>query len=291
MIYEIYEPPLFRPPSEAKSVIVQATIGCSHNRCTFCGMYSTKKFREKSLEEIRRDMKILSRFYPDARRLFLADGNAFCMSTEKLLEILNMAKEYFPKLERVSAYATPMDVLEKSGEEIRVLAENGLKLLYLGLESGDDDILREVRKGASSEEMVKAGRKAIENGMSLSVTAILGLGGRDRSEKHAVNTAKVLNRMKPQFTAFLTLMIVEGTPLYYKILRGGFKPLSKLEYLVELRKIVELLDYETIFRSNHASNYLPLKAKLPEEKEKLLETIDFALRHPEVLKPEYLRAL
>ncbi|WP_290899848.1 radical SAM protein [Ferroglobus sp.] len=287
----IYDLPLFRPPSEAKSVILQATIGCSHNKCTFCGSYKMKKFREKSLEEIRRDLLILKEFYPDARRMFIADGNAFCISTEKLLKIISMAKRAFPKLERISIYATPMDVLEKSDEEIAELANNGLKLIYLGVESGDDAVLKEVKKGATSREILKAGRKAIENGMMLSVTAILGLGGRKRSEEHAINTAKLLNEMKPHYTAFLTLIVVEGTPLHRKVLRGEFELLNKRELLLELRRIVEQLEYKTVFRANHASNYLPLKANLPEEKEKLLKQIDFALEHPEVLKPDYLRAL
>ena len=291
IVVVLYDLPLFRPPSEAKSVIVQATIGCSHNKCTFCGSYKMKRFREKSIEEIRKDLRILREFYPDATRMFLADGNAFCISTEKLLKILKMAKEIFPKLERISIYASPTDVLEKSDEEIRTLAENGLKLVYLGVESGDDVVLREVKKGATSEEILKAGRKLIENGIKLSVTAILGLGGKRRSEKHAIKTAKLLNRMKPHYTALLTLIVVEGTPLHKKVLNGEFELLSKEELLLELRRIVELLNYETVFRANHASNYLPLKAKLPEEKEELLRTIDYALKHPEILKPDHLRAL
>ncbi|MBE8538814.1 radical SAM protein [Geoglobus acetivorans] len=290
-MFELYDMPLFRPPSEAHSLIIQATIGCSHNKCTFCGMYKMKKFRIKSVEEIKKEMEIFKKIYPKTRRIFLADGNALCMETDDLLEILRYARKLFPDLERVSAYATPMDILEKTEEELGKLAHEGLKLIYLGVESGDDQILEEIRKGVDSEKMVEAGRKAIESGMILSVTAITGLGGKDLSYKHAKNTAKALNRMKPQYTAFLTLMIVENTPLHLRLKKGEFRPLNQTEILQELRWVIEDLDYSTVFRANHASNYLPLKANLPEDRDRILKLIDHAMEHPEILRPEYMRAL
>ena len=290
-MFGIYDLPLFRPPSEANSLIIQATIGCSHNKCTFCGMYKMKKFRIKSFEEIKRDIDFLRSFYGDAERVFLADGNALCIDSEELLKILGYLKKTFPSLKRVSAYATPMDLLNKSLDELKALRENGLTLIYLGIESGDDIVLREVRKGANSKEIIEAGKKAIKAGMTLSVTAILGLGGKERSFEHAKRTAYVLNEIKPHYTAFLTLMIVENTPLYFKALRGEFKPLNQIELLRELRLIVKDLNYKTVFRTNHASNYLPLKGDLPEDKEKILSIIDYAIEHPEVLRPDDIRGL
>lgn len=290
-MFELYDMPLFRPPSEANSLIIQATIGCSHNRCTFCGMYKMKKFRVKSVEEIKLELEIFRKFFPKVRRIFLADGNALCMDTGDLIEIIRYARKLYPELERVSAYATPMDLLEKSKEELEELCSEGLEMVYLGVESGDDDVLEEIKKGVNSEEMVRAGRKAIDAGMTLSITAITGLGGKELSFRHAKNTAKVLNKMQPQYTAFLTLMIVENTPLHYKLKKGEFKPLNQLEILQELRWVIEEIDYKTVFRANHASNYLPIKANLPDERDEVLKLVDYAMKHPEILKPEYLRGL
>ena len=290
-MFEFYDMPLFRPPSEARSLIVQATIGCSHNRCTFCGMYKMKKFRVKQVEEIKRELEMFRSYYGDVRRIFLADGNAMCMRAEDLVEVLRYARSLFPSLERISAYATPMDLLEKSVDELRWLREEGLSLVYLGVESGDDRILEEIRKGVSSTEMIEAGKKAIRAGMTLSITAITGLGGKDRSFEHAKNTAELLNRMQPHYTAFLTLMIVENTPLYMRLKKGEFRPLNQFEILRELRWVIEDLNYRTVFRANHASNYLPIRANLPEDKEEVLRLIDYAMDHPEVLRPEHLRGL
>ncbi len=286
----IYNLPLFRPPSEANSIIVQATYGCSHNRCTFCGMYRTKRFRVREVDEVRRDLEILRNFH-SSKKLFIADGNALCIETEKLIQVMKLAKSIFPEVERISIYATPMDILEKDDDELKALRNEGLELIYLGLESGDDEILEEIRKGCSSDEMIEACRKAMSSGIEMSITAITGLGGREKSYEHAKNTARVLNEIKPKYTAFLSLIPVEGTPVYLKIKRGIFKPLSQIEHLRELRWIVEDLNYRTVFRANHASNYLPLKAELPDDRDAILKLIDYAISHPEILRPEYLRAL
>ncbi|AGK60603.1 hypothetical protein Asulf_00583 [Archaeoglobus sulfaticallidus PM70-1] len=286
-----YEEPVFRPPSEAHSLIIQATIGCSHNACTFCGMYKGKRFRIRDIEEVKEDILMSKDYYGSVRRIFLADGNALAMPTEDLLEILNFAYTVYPELERVSAYAGPKDLLEKSDEELRLLYENGLKLLYLGVETGDDELLREIRKGVNADEMVEAGLKAVRNGITLSVTVLIGLGGKEGSYRHAKETAKVINRMKPHYTAALTLMLVPGTPLYKKAKMGLFHPLGKLETLQELRWLIEDINCKTVFRSNHASNYLPIRGDLPEDKEEILKLIDYSMKNPRILRPEFLRGL
>ena len=286
----LYDFPLFRPPSEANSIIIQATYGCSHNKCTFCGMYKMKKFRVRSMDEIRRDLEILKNFQR-SRKLFIADGNALCIETERLIEIIRTARSIFPEIERVSIYATPMDILVKSMDELESLREEGLELIYLGLESGDDEILEEIRKSCSSQEMIKACRRVMDAGIDLSITAITGLGGKEKSYRHAKNTARVLNEIRPKYTAFLSLIPVEDTPLHLRIKKGLFTPLSQIDHLKELRWVVEDLGYKTIFRANHASNYIPLKANLPDGRDEILRLIDYAISHPEILKPEYLRAL
>ncbi len=262
----VYDFPLFRPPSEANSIIVQATFGCSHNKCTFCGMYKMKRFRVRSLKDIGNDLKILRNFHR-SRKLFIADGNALCIETERLIEIIRTARSIFPEIERVSIYATPMDILEKSTDELESLREEGLELIYTGLESGDDEILQQIKKGCSSREMIEACKKATDAGIDLSITAITGLGGKEKSHQHAKNTARVLNKIKPKYTAFLSLIPVEGTPLYYRIKKGLFTPLSQTGHLKELRLTVEDLNFKTIFRANHTSNYLPLRGDLPDDRE------------------------
>ncbi|RLI80272.1 radical SAM protein [Archaeoglobales archaeon] len=285
-----YEEPVFRPPSEALSLIVQATIGCSHNKCTFCGMYKGKKYRERDVGEVKEDLLMAREFYGDVKRLFLADGNALAMDTAKLLEIMDFANDLF-NLERISAYATPIDLLEKSEEELTILRNAGLKLLYVGIESGDDEILKEIRKGVTSKQIVEGCKKAIRCGIDLSVTVITGLGGKKRMYENAKNTAKIINQIEPKYTAALTLIPVPGTTLYKKIEKGEFKLLNPVENLVELKWFVEGVECETIFRCNHASNYLPIGGNLPDEKESIIKAIEYAIKNPRILKPEFLRGL
>lgn len=285
-----YEEPVFRPPSEASSLIVQATIGCSWNKCTFCGMYKMKKFRVRDVEEVKEDFRMAKRIYGDIRRIFLADGNALAADTDFLIEIADYASSLF-NLERISCYATPQDILEKSEKELREIREAGIGLLYVGIESGDDEILKNIRKGVNSDEIAEACIKAKKCGFDLSVTVLTGIGGKERSYENARNTARLLNRVNPKFTGVLTYMPVPNTPLYVKTKRGEFLLPSALENLLELRWMVERINAETIFRCNHASNYLPLKGTLPEDREKLLKAIDYAIAHPEVLKPEWMRGL
>ena len=285
-----YEEPVFRPPSEASSLIIQATIGCSHNKCTFCGMYKGKRYRERSVDEIKEDLLMAKDFYGDVKRLFLADGNALAMDTSKLLEIIEFANNLF-NLERISMYATPQDLLKKNEEELKMLKDAGLKLLYVGIESGDDEILKEVRKGVTSKQIVEGCRKAIKCGIDLSVTIITGLGGKKKSYDNAKNTAKIINQIEPKYTAALTLMPIPNTVLFKKIEKGEFEPLNPIENLIELKWFVEDVNCETIFRCNHASNYLPLKGNLPHDKNKIIKAIEYAIKNPKVLKPEFLRGL
>ncbi|MCS7130935.1 MAG: B12-binding domain-containing radical SAM protein [Archaeoglobaceae archaeon] len=285
-----YEEPVFRPPSEAYSLIIQATIGCSWNKCTFCGMYKMKKFRVRDLEEVKEDFRIAKKLYHNVDRVFLADGNALVADTDYLLEIANYANSLF-KLERISCYANPTDLLEKSKDELIKLRKAGIKLLYVGIESGDDEILRKIRKGVSSEEIYEACQKAHECGFELSVTVLTGIGGRERMKENALNTAKLLNRIQPKYTGVLTYIPVPNTALYVKIKRGEFELPNAIENLLELRMLIENLEAKTIFRCNHASNYLPIKGNMPEDKVKLLKAIEYALAHPELLKPEWLRGL
>lgn len=285
-----YEEPVFRPPSEARSLIIQATIGCSWNKCTFCGIYKMKKFRVREIDEIKEDFRIAKDFYGNCDRIFLADGNALTMETDLLLEIANYANSLF-RLERISCYANPMDILEKSKNELIEIRKSGIKLLYVGIESGDDEILNRIRKGASSEEIYNACQKAHECGFDLSVTVLTGIGGRERMKENAVNTARLLNRIQPKYTGVLTYIPVPNTPLYFKIKRGEFDLPNAIENLLELRMLVENLEARTIFRCNHASNYLPIGGNLPDDKLKILKKIDYALKNPRILKPEWLRGL
>ncbi|WP_456328713.1 B12-binding domain-containing radical SAM protein [Archaeoglobus sp.] len=285
-----YEEPVFRPPSEAFSLIIQATIGCSWNKCTFCGMYKMKKFRVRDIEEVKEDFRLAKEIYGNVRRVFLADGNALTADTDYLLDIAEYVNRLF-NLERISCYATPQDILEKSKEELKKIRNAGIKLLYVGIESGDDEILEKIRKGVTSDEIAEACNKAHECGFDLSVTVLTGIGGKERSYENARNTARLLNRISPKYTGVLTYIPVPNTPLYVKIKRGEFLLPNALENLLELRWMVERLEAKTIFRCNHASNYLPLKGTLPEDREKLLKAIDYAIAHPEVLKPEWLRGL
>ncbi|MCX5859398.1 MAG: radical SAM protein [Proteobacteria bacterium] len=288
-----YNEPVFRPPSEANSLILQATLGCSHNRCAFCGMYKMKEFRIRKFEDFRKDVEIVKAEYPGVRRVFLADGDALAVKTPTLQKELRLLYHSFPKLERVTTYANPSNLLHKSDAELKILREEGLKILYLGVETGDEELLARIDKGATRAEVIEAGRKAITAGFELSVTVILGIGGRERSERHARATATILNEIQPHYIGALTLMLgpFEG---YFKSQAGEkWAPLERDEFLRELRMLVEGLEMEKecMFRTNHASNYLALGGTLPQDKEALLETIDYALKNPQVLRPEHVRAL
>lgn len=288
-----YDEPLFRPPSEAHSLILQATLGCSNNTCLFCGMYKMKKFKVRPFEDFKKDALECARLMPGARRIFLADGDALVMSTSHFTKILRLLRAKFPRLERVTCYANPINLLNKSAGELRQLREEGLDILYLGMESGSDEVLKRIAKGSTRAEVLEAGRKALDAGFPLSVTVILGLGGKNMSDEHIRDTASLCSEMNPTYLSALTLMLGPLEGYFAKTQGPDFEFLDKLDMLREVRGLVGALETRgTVFRTNHASNYLPLKGVLSRDRAQLLAAIDTALADPDrYLKPEFLRAL
>lgn len=290
-----YEGNIFRPFSEANSYLLQCTIGCSHNRCTFCGMYKDKKYRLRPIDEIREDIRMAREHFRDLEKIFLCDGDAIEMPTETLLEILSLLKEAFPSLRHVGTYVGPRSTLNKLPEDLARLTAAGLRKAYLGVETGDDRLLKEVRKGVTAGEMLQAGRRLIEAGFNLSAMVLLGLAGRgERSREHALATAGLCNAMKPAYLAALTVTPVPGTPLYNSLEKGEFELPDAFETLEEMRILLENLDVDGLkFVGTHASNYLPITGKFPEERERMLETIDHVLgsRDRRYLRSEGMRGL
>ncbi|MEQ8201252.1 MAG: radical SAM protein [Syntrophomonadaceae bacterium] len=290
-----YEGNIFRPPSEARSYILQCTVGCSHNRCTFCGMYKDKKYRVRSQSEILADIRAAGAYYGDLYKVFLADGDALAMPTGDLLEIIAALYQTFPSLKHVGIYASPDSILGKTMEELKKLKEAGLTIAYLGVETGDRKLLEDIRKGVTYEEMVEGGRKVRQAGILLSVTILLGLAGRTpQAVDHARNTARILNEINPDYIGALTLMLVPKTEMYRRAQRGEFELPNPFEILDELRIIIQGLEVEgTEFRSNHASNYLAIKGRLPEDKQKILDLIDNIIdtNDRRYLRPDYMRGL
>lgn len=288
-----YEGRIYRPPSEADAYILQATIGCSWNKCTYCVMYQDKDYRERPVSECLEDMQATAAHAgPHIEKLFVSDGDALAMSTGSWREILEAAARLFPRLRRISCYATAMNVLEKSDEELRALREGGLSLLYIGPESGDDATLKRIAKGATAAEHVEAAKKAHEAGFQISVIAMLGVAGRERSEAHAQATADLVTGMDPEYFAALTTTVVPDTPLAKLQDTGRFELPSIEEMLAELRTIVDgARPTDALFRTNHASNYLPLGGRLPADREEIVSRIDSALSGKIKLRPEWLRGL
>ncbi len=286
---------VIRPPSEANSFLLPVTVGCSHNACTFCGTFYPFKFKVRELEDIRRDIDIVARHYGrSVRRVFLENGDALICPQETLVDTLQHLKDTFPYLDRVGTYATPKAALLKSPEELRRLHELGLTIAYLGVETGDEELLVKVNKGATRGQIVEAGRKLKQAGITTSVTVILGLAGVEGSEKHAVATGKILTEIDPDFAGALTLMLVPGTPLHDDWRRGRFTLISPFQSLVELKLIIENSSFtDCFFTANHASNYLPIKARLPKKKAELLALIEKVLLNKDesLLRPESIRAL
>jgi radical SAM superfamily enzyme YgiQ (UPF0313 family) len=288
-----YEGQLYRPPSEAYSYILQATIGCSHNLCLYCDMYRAKRFRVRPLQESLEDLQMASaEFGHDVEKLFVADGDALILDMEYWEALLDSSRKLFPRLRRVSCYATAMNILEKSQQELETLASKGLTMLYIGPESGDDETLRRLVKGAGFDEHVEAAKKAHAAGMKLSVIVLLGAGGIARSQEHAEATARLLTEMDPEYAAALTLTVLPSTPLYRAQQKEKFTLPSQHRMFEELRTIIELArPTKAVFRSNHASNYLPLQGTLPQDREVLLEVLDAALNGKVRLRPEWARGL
>lgn len=289
MFFDSYDTPVYRPPSEARSFILRVTRGCSHNRCTYCNMYRGVKFEILTDEEIMRQIRLAELYGREAvRRVFLADGDAFVLPTERLLRILTELRQRFPHLERVASYAAPRDILGKTPEEMKALREAGLTLLYYGMESGDTETLRAIRKGVNGEQSIAAGQRVIASGMELSIMVILGIAGEEGSERHALATAKAINAIHPTMLSALCLMLYRGSELKDQFERGEFHPKSPAGLMEELRLMVEYIDLPEdapcIFRSNHVSNYIPLAATLPKEKKRLLSDIDRSLAYLKTLK-------
>lgn len=288
-----YDEPLFRPPSEADSFILQATLGCSWNACTYCAMYRGKRFRVRPLDEMLADIAEAGvRLGSDIRHVFVADGDPLAMDLASWEPLLLALASTFPRLRRVSTYATARNLLEKSPRELRRLRELGLSLLYLGPESGDDETLRRLAKGASAADHVEAARKAREAGMAQSLMFLLGAGGRDRSEEHARASGRLASAMDPRFLSTLTLTVVPGTPLARQVDQGQFELPDVPGLLAELRGFVaEARLSAAIFRSNHASNHLPIGGRLPRDREAILATLDQAIAGRLPLRPEWARGL
>ena len=283
---------VYRPPSEARSLIVQVTYGCSHNTCAFCSMYKAKKFTLRPMEEILEDFRLARQAYSVVRRIFLADGDALIRPAADLEKILEYIAELFPECERVTCYASPSSIHKRTPEELKRLRERNLTMAYMGLESGCDAVLKRMRKGHTAADIVAAGQKINAAGMELSVTAISGLGGVELWREHAMDTAAALSAMKPAYIGLLTLMVEPGTPLYDWVEKGQFQLLDSRQVLEETALLVAQLDCEgAVFRMNHASNYLTLKGTLNEDKQALLKRIHSAMSGRTDLRPEYFRAL
>ncbi|AVQ16922.1 radical SAM protein [Fusobacterium gonidiaformans] len=290
MLYDSYDYPLYRPPSEAYSLILQITLGCSHNGCVFCGMYQSKHFHIKSIEEIKMEMDMFATRYSHIDKIFLADGNALTAPTEFLVEILEYIKIKFPKCERVSCYATHIDIRKKSLEELQLLSSKGLKLLYLGVESGDDETLRFIRKGATAQNMIDLSKKVKDANMKLSATFILGINGQEKDNtEHAIKTGELISKMYLDYVGLLTLRLEEGSYLT-KLAAEGKYTLVELEEVVRELKLIleniktEEIPQEIIFRSNHASNFLTLKGTLPQDRDKMLEKVKQVIQQGEYPK-------
>ena len=288
-----YEGDIYRPPGEWKSYLLQTTIGCSNNTCTFCGMYLDKKFHIRPIADILEDIRMAKAYYGDVERVFLCDGDAIIMRTQELLTILEALHRAFPSLQRVTTYAGPRSTLAKTPEELRTLREAGLTRAYLGVETGCDALLKQVKKGVDAAQMLEAGVRLREAGMDLWVMVILGLAGTgEPSRRHMLDTAAMMNEMKPRHLSALTLTLDPGTELYQDYRAGRFHPITPRESLLEAKLLLENLTVDPLhFTCNHASNYLPLKGGLPEERERLLALLDGALAGRQDVRPEFWRGL
>lgn len=290
-----YDEPVFRPPSEAYSLILQATLGCSNNHCAFCSMYHWKKFKVRKEQDVFTEIDWVGRAHPRVTRVFLADGDAFVLSTNKLIRILEKLYKTLPNLERVTAYACPQNFRTKSIEELKEIRQAGLTMAYYGVESGDDEVLKRVNKGVTSKEMIELGRKPQEAGIDLSVTVLLGLGGPRLSERHAMETGRALTELSPRYASALTLMLTPREPSFEEVYNDPtWRVLDTMETLRECRTLIEHIKGDGItFRSNHASNYVALRGELQKDKGHLLAVIDEVLENPESphLRPEFMRGL
>ncbi len=287
-----YEGMIIRPPSEANSILLQVTLGCSHNKCTFCGTFREKRFDIKKDDVIFEDIEFARQYSKNQNRLFICDGDAMVIPQRRLVKILKQIRDRLPWVERVGIYANTKSIGLKTDEQLKELYDLGVKIAYFGLESGDDTVLKNIRKGADSDKMIKMGQRVKESGIKLSITVLIGLAGRERSKIHAQETGRVLSAIDPDYVGALSLMLVPGTELHKAHEKGEFELISPEEMLEELGVMIAATHLSNgLFHANHASNYLPIRARLPQEKEKTLNLISQALSGKIDLKPEFMRAL
>ncbi len=288
-----YEGDIYRPPSEAYSYILQITIGCAHNKCTFCGSFKAKKFRMRKLDEIYEDLAMARQYYRKVGRIFLADGDALVCKNSFLVPILERIEELFPECERVTIYGRARDILRKSEEELLELKSHNLQMIYMGVETGSPILLERINKGETREEMIAAVRKSEGLGIPTSLTFLSGIGGRELWQENAIQTGTIISEMEPSYVSFLTLMIVPGTPLADQVRKGEFEVLRPDEVLKEAQLMLENINVtkKCVFRSNHASNYVSLKGDLPDDRMRMIESLKMAQDHREWWKDERFRRL
>lgn len=288
-----YEGDIYRPPSEAYSLLIQVTIGCSHNKCTFCSMFKKKQFRVRNVEEVIEDLETARETYRKVGRIFLCDGDALCLSNNKLLVILDKIAELFPECERVSVYGCAKDVLHKTVDELKELYRHGIKMIYLGAESGSQKVLDAINKGSTREELIEAVRKIENSGIAASVTFISGMAGREGWEEHAIATGEMISQMNASYVGLLTLMVEPEAPLYPQIQSGEFHLLSGEEVVAETYLLLKHTNPSKpcVFRSNHASNYVSLRGTLPLDKPRMMSQLERAMEDSGLLKDERFRML
>ena len=288
-----YEGSVYRPPSEAYSLIIQVTIGCAHNKCTFCSMFKDKKFRVRKVDEVLEDLNSARQNYRRVGRIFLADGDALVLQNKDLLVILDDIKRLFPECERVGIYGSPQDVLRKSVVELKELLTHGIGIVYIGAESGSDKVLKDIVKGATRAEIIEAVKRIEDSGIQASVTFISGLAGSKGWEDHAIESGTMISEMEPSYVGLLTLITEPGAELHRDIREGRFKTLSPVEVLKETELLLENTNVtkNCVFRSNHASNYVSLKGDLPQDKERMLKQLRTAMNNTEMLKDDRFRML
>ena len=288
-----YEGNIFRPPSEAYSLLVQVTIGCTHNKCTFCSMYKDKKFRVRDLDEVIQDLKWAKEHYRRVERIFLCDGDALALSNNRLMPILEFISDNFPECERVTVYGRAKDALKKTDEEMRQLYEAGIKMVYLGAESGSEKVLKAINKGETRQELIDGVKKIEASGMKASVTFISGLAGKDGWEDHAIQTGTMISDMQPSYVGLLTLMVEPGVPMADDIQSVKLRLLSAEEIMAETLLMLQNTNVQKdcVFRSNHASNYVSLRGTLPADMEKMMALLRKAMNNHDMFKDERFRAL
>ena len=287
-----YEGMCIRPPSEAYSILLQVTLGCSHNKCSFCGTYKDKRFTIKDDKIILSDILFASKYMRRQDKVFLMDGDALIIPQKRLMWIIDRINEHLPWVKRIGAYANAKSIKMKTHEELVELRKNKLGILYYGVETGDDELRKKINKGSDAKTCIEMGRKVKEAGIKLSVTVLLGLAGKEKSLQHARATGELLSAMDPDFVGALTVMLIPGTPLYKEFTDGTFQLPDQRGLLVELREMIRHTNLSRgLFYSNHASNYLPVKARLPNGKQDALNLIDRALEGEIGLRPEWMRAL